>query len=225
MGRVIREGLRVSSLSRFQSIFFHQAGNSIFNQNQSDKLESCPGKEEACHDPRAVSFELNLLFEKVVYSLACYNRGRRSNSWDGILLPSGVGKCKKLLLRLNWLHLCECFPSYRSRLIFLEDQTMKVWSTVKRLQLCININPLNLLNNKFIDGDVFIIIIIVIIRGCNLDRIAIFVVIVVDRIWTKHGWSIVELMFELFSILITINRNIQYWFELCFNICLFNIFV
>lgn len=75
---------------------------------------------------------------------------------------------------------------------------MKVWSTVKRLQLCININPLNLLNNKFIDGDVFIIIIIVIIRGCNLDRIAIFVVIVVDRIWTKHGWSIVELMFELF---------------------------
>ena len=33
----------------------------------------------------------------------------------------------------------------------------------------------------------FIIIIIVIIRGCNLDRIAIFVVIVVDRIWTKHG--------------------------------------
>lgn len=81
------------------------------------------------------------------------------------------------------------------------------------------------MNNKFIDGDVFIIIIIVIIRGCNLDRIAIFVVIVVDRIWTKHGWSIVELMFELFSILITINRNIQYWFELCFNICLFNIFV
>lgn len=64
MGRVIREGLRVSSLSRFQSIFFHQAGNSIFNQNQSDKLESCPGKGEACHDPLRGQFRIKPFVRK-----------------------------------------------------------------------------------------------------------------------------------------------------------------
>lgn len=98
---MIREGLR-------PSLDFNQFFSSSWQLDiQSESVGQVGIVSVKGGLPRAVSFELNLsslLFEKVVYSRGLLQSREEiefGGEWDLVSFEPGVGKCKKLLLRIG----------------------------------------------------------------------------------------------------------------------------